>query len=236
MSSLLPTTDKVLPVVIHDDIMSKIFNYFKDSEEKNYTGYTYAVYAFLYHTARRQKNIRVYATDTFIMKGTGIGQSLLPKIKKFLAELDLIEVIQDRSGSGTFAKRYIEVKFVWKPETLDKLFYQEDNLSTQYKIAKELLWNNSHPYEELEANKMFEFDAMVNGQDATLCAEIFYFNEDRHLIAKAMADRGEYELDYTVTTDNVHEVIMSLADNYKYSFSAVLKTLQTKTENIFTTP
>jgi len=42
--------NRVLPIVIHDDLLSKIYNYYKD-KKINDTGLVYAVYIFLYKTA-----------------------------------------------------------------------------------------------------------------------------------------------------------------------------------------
>lgn len=219
-------SEQLLPVVIHDSIMSAIYSHFED--KKNHSGVTYAIYAFLYHTARRQNNIRVYATDTFIKKGTGIGDRSLRLAKKALIEMDLLEVIHDRKNGGVFGKRYIEVKFVWKPEALEKLFYQEQNETTEYKIARALLINNFNPYEEIELNDECEFDVVVNGNDVTLFANTFYFNDDSLLLAigylhSDMDDESRF--DYTITTDRMHDVIMSLAGSYKFSFNGILNTL-----------
>lgn len=215
-----------LPVVIHDDIMSMIYNYYHEGNRRNDTGLAYAIYAFLYHTARRQNNIRVYATDTFIRKGVGIGSDKLKVIKRDLRAMDLIEIIRPRDNKGHFTdKSYIEVKFVWKGETVDKLFYQENSSATEYKIARSLLINNFNPYEEIKSSELFEFNAVLNGQDASLFADSFYFDDNDVLVAIAGFHEGENDFDYTVTTEKVNDVIMVLARSYKFSFIAVMNTL-----------
>lgn len=220
-----------LPVIIHDDIMSKIYNYYHEKNCKNDTGIAYAIYAFLYHTARRQNNIRVYATDTFIRNGVGIGSDKLKIIKRDLRIMGLIENIRHRNHKGHFTKEsYIEVKFVWKGETVEKLFNREKNLTTEYKVARALLINNFNPYEEIESSKGFEFEAVVNSQEIILYADKFYFNDDEVLIAITGFHDGEEDFDYTVTTDRINEVIIALVRNYKFSFNAVMHILSSGKE------
>lgn len=219
----------LLPVVIHDDVMSRIYNHFQG--KKNYTGITYGIYAFLYNTTRRQNNIRVYATDTFIKKGTGVGDRILLLVKKVLQEIGLIEIIHSHKEDGTFTKKYIEVKFVWKPESLDKLFYQEQNETTEYKIARELLVNNFEPYDEIESRMGHEFETEINGRTEYLSAVNFYFNEDEILVARAGFNGEDDSIDYTVPTPLVGDVIIDLANNYKFSFDAVLNTLNSSKIN-----
>lgn len=221
-----------LPVVIHNDIMSKIYNYYHEGNRRNDTGIAYAIYAFLYHTARRQNNIRVYANDTFIRNGVGIGSDKLKIIKRDLRKMGLIESIRPRDKKGHFTdKSYIEVKFVWKGETVEKLFYQENSLTTEYKIARALLIDDFNPYEEIESSVGFEFEAVVNGEEVFLYTDRFYFNDDEVLIAIAGFNGGEDDFDYTVTTDKVNEVILELAGNYKYSLDAVINTLSNNTSD-----
>ncbi len=220
--------EQLLPIVINDDILSKIYNYYQ-GRKQNHTGIAYGMYMFLYKTARIQNNIRVYATESFLRRGLGIGIKTIRSVKAELKEMGLIEEIHKRINGGVFEKRYFEVKFVWKPETLEKLFYQESSLTTEYKIARELLVNNFDPYEEIESGSGFDFDAVVNGQDAILSANTFYFDEDQVLIAVTGFNGYEGDFNYTVTTDRAGEVIRELAGSYKFSFVAILKTLQGKT-------
>lgn len=101
---------KPLPIVIHDEILSRIYNYYKE-KGKNDTAIAYGVYTFLYKTARIQNNIRVYASDRFIREGTGVGRDKLKDIKRDFKNLGLIETIRPRDSRGHFTKEfYIEVK------------------------------------------------------------------------------------------------------------------------------
>lgn len=217
---------QILPVVIHDDILSKIYNYYQD-KPTNDTGLAYGIYTFLYKTARIQNNIRVYANDTFIRNGVGVGKQKLMQVKKDLKELGLIETIRPRDKNGHFTKEfYIEVKYVWKSETADKLFYQEPTEQTRYKIARELLLCNFNEYEEIEAN-YYEFEISVNGVDEIITTESFYF-EDELLKCTAEFISGN-EIEYTVPSEQAGEIIIELANSYKYNFNAIDRVLQMST-------
>jgi len=214
---------EVLPVVIHDDIFSKIYNYYKDLKP-NDTALSYGVYTFLYKTARIQNNIRIYATDTFIKKGTGIGTDKLKKIKRDLKELDLIQLIRPRDKNGRYTdESYIEVKYVWKPDALDKLFYQDDTDLIRYKIARELLLNNFDDYETIKCNELKGFYVSVNGREEGITANTFYF-ECNVLKCEAEFSSGNIIV-YTVPEDRAMEIIIDLANNYKFNLNAIIAVL-----------
>jgi len=214
---------EVLPIVIHDDLLSKIYNYYKD-KKINDTGLSYAVYIFLYKTARVQNNIRVYASDSFIREGVGIGNNKLKKIKRDLRELGLIETIRPRGKNGHFTKEfYIEVKFIWKNETLDKLMYQEATEQTLYKLARELLLTNFDEYEEIKSNINYEFNIVVNGREEIIIADSFYFEEGILKCTVEFVTGNTYE--YTVPTEQVGEIVQELANGYKFNFNAISKVM-----------
>lgn len=215
-----------LPLVIHQSIKAKIYDYYQDKKTNHFL-LALGLYVFLYDTARHQNNIRVWATDTFIRKGTGIGQRLLPIIKKDLERMGLIEIYHTQDKNGVFHKRYIEVKYVWKPEAIDKLFYQEQNKTTEYKIAKALLVQNFNINEEIVPQEEFEFETEFNGYDVILSAESFFFNDDEVLVANTFINGEEKYFDYIVPSDRVGEIIMSLAGSYKFSLKGILYTLST---------
>lgn len=215
-----------LPVVIHSSVKAKIHDFYQNKKHNRWH-YAISVYFFLYDTVRYQDNIRAWATNTFISKGTGIGINMIPAIKKDLIKMGLIAIHQDRKIDGTLDKIYIEVKFVWKPETLEKLFYREPESTTKYKIARELLVNNFKPHEEIGAD-YYEFEAEVNGMDTVLTADTFFFNDDNVLVAKVKFCTVKDGYEYTVPSDRVGEIIIDLASSYKFSFSAILKTLNSK--------
>ena len=214
---------QVLPIVIHDDLLSKIYNYYKD-KKINDTGLSYAVYIFLYKTARIQNNIRVYASDSFIREGVGIGTDKLKEIKRDLRELKLIETIRPRDKNGHFTKEvFIEVKFIWKNETLDKLMYQEATEQTLYKLAKELLLTNFDEYEEIKSNTEYEFNIVVNGREEIITADSFYFDEGLLKCTAEFSYENTYE--YTVPTEQVAEIVQELANGYKFNFNAISKVM-----------
>lgn len=216
---------KQLPIVIYDDILSKIYNYYIDKKINN-TAIAYGVYVFLYKTVRIQNNNRVYATDVFIRKGTGIGSNKLKEIKKDLKELELIKTIRPRNKQGLYEdKSYLEISFIWKPETLEKLFYQESSETIDYKIAKELLLCNFNEYEEISSSDGgFDFVIIVDGREEFICSDKFYL-EDGLLKCEAEFDSGN-SITYTIPTDRAYEIITKLADSYKYNFTAIKKVLK----------
>ena len=217
-----------LPIVIHDDILSKVYNYYK-GKERNDTGIAYGVYTFLYKTARVQNNIRVYASDSFIREGVGIGKDKLKEIKKDLRVLELIETIRPRDDKGHFTKEfYIEVKFVWKNETLKKLFYQEDTIQTRYKIARELLKQNFEECETIKANNAYEFEITVNGVNEIITTEEFYIEDD--LLKCTALFNGGNTIEYIVPTSRAGEIIQELANRYKFNFNAITTVLMMNSE------
>ena len=221
---------KTLPIVIHDDILSKIYSFYQD-KKNNDTGIAYGVYTFLYKTARIQNNIRVYASDTFIRKGTGIGRDKLKEIKKDLRELELIETVRPRDDKGHFTKEfYIEVKFVWKNETINKLFYQEDTMQTRYKIARELLKQNFDEYEPIAARDSYEFEAVFNGREEIICTDEFYIEDDL-LKCTAEFDSGN-TIEYTVPTERAGEIMQELANGYKFNLNAITNVLMMDSDEV----
>ena len=142
--------------------------------------------------------------------------------------MGLIQIHHERKSYGVFGKRFIEIKFVWKKEALDKLFYQEDSSVTEYKISKALLVSNFVPYQEMKAKDYFYFDAKLKGVDLQLRADMFYFNEEYKLLAWAEVVNSDGKIDYTIPKLRIKEVIEHLASSYSYRLSAVLRALQAK--------
>jgi len=223
-------TKKDLPIVIHDDILSRVYNFYKD-KKINDTGLAYGVYIFLYKTARIQNNIRVYASDSFIREGVGIGYDKLKQIKRDLKDMELIETIRPRDKNGHFTKEfYIEVKFVWKNETLNKLFYQEDTMQTRYKIARELLKQNFEEYEPIKAHNTYEFGAVFNGQETTIRTDEFYIEDD---LLKCIAEfDGGNTIEYTVPSFRAGEIFQELAKGYKFNLTAITNVLMMNSDDL----
>ena len=216
-----------LPLVIHPSINSKIYDFYQD-KKSNRSLLAMGLYIYLYDSARRQNNNRVWLTDSFIRQGTGISKSMLLNIKKDLVAMELIEIHHERKNHGMFGKRFIEIKFVWKKPALDRLFYQEDSSVTEYKISKALLTCTFAPYQEMGSKDYFYFDTKLNGVDVKLQADIFYFNDEYKLIAAAEVVNSDGKMDYTIPSIRIKEVIEFLASSYGYRLSAVLRALQAK--------
>lgn len=223
---------KKLPIVIYDDVLSLIYNFYLEKRIKN-TAVAIAFYLFLYKTVRIQENIRVYATDSFIKKGLGIGTNKLKEVKRDLKEMGLIETIRPRNKQGMFEdKTYTEVKFIWKPETLDKLFYSESSDETEIKIAKELLLNNFGANESIKSNinDFYTFIIFKDGQEVELSADSFYF-DDGLLKCEAEFGLSGNTITYTIPSDRVAEIVLDLANSYTFNFKTIQKTLNTKQES-----
>lgn len=216
-----------LPIVIHDDILSKIYTYYKD-KKINDTALAYGIYTFLYKTARIQNNIRVYATDKFIKDGTGIGANKLKQIKRDLRALELIKTVRPRDKNGHYTKEfYIEVKYIWKPESMEKLFYQGGDDTARYKIARELLLCNFDEFEEIKAQREYEFNISLNGEEQEVYTENFYFENDL-LKCNAFLSNSDSAIDYTVPENQVGDIVIDLANSYKFNFTAIDRVLQMK--------
>lgn len=215
-----------LPVVVNIDTLSKIYNFYEDKKINNHA-YALSVYMFLYKTARMQNNIRTYANNEFIKKGVGISSEKLNQVKKDLKEMELIETIRPRDKNGQYtSKSYIEVKYVWKKETLHKLLYQESDEILKYKIAKNLLMSLYSDFENIEDNLiMHEIPLTIHNKEEVIDACSFYF-EDNLLKGNTAFSGGEFN--FTVPTDRVSEIILSLVSQEEYSFETINKILQMK--------
>lgn len=214
--------DEELPIVLHTNIVRIIQGYYSDKPKNRFRD-AMALYIFLYATTRRQNNIRVWAKDTFILKGTGIGKRTLPSIKRDLERMGLIKLHRERKPNGQMGQTYIEVQVVWKPEPIEKLFRQERNEDTEYKIARALLIENFKEYEAISCDGYIDFDVDMDGKK-TVWANTFFFDEEDVLIAHD-TEMGFY---YTVPTHRVGEVIKTLASGYKFSYSAILRVLDSR--------
>ena len=213
--------EELLPIVIKDNVLSAIYTYYQDIQ-RNDTSYAYAVYLFLYKTARIQNNIRVYADDVFIRKGVAIGEKMLKRVKADLVRMKLIEYHQDRT-KGVFSHKYIEVKYVWTPKKMDMLFYQEQTATTRYKIARGLLFHNFDEYEEITISNEYDFIIQLNNKECNLSVEYIFIDGDMFK-AKCLIDGGNY-IDYLLPTTIIEEIILDAVSNYKFSFDAIFKTL-----------
>lgn len=90
------------PLTISREIMDKIL---KEEE----CIYILATYCFLYYTAKWQKTSSVRATNSYIMKGLGIGKDRFLKTKKRMLDLGLISVVDKRKNDGSYSGWYVHV-------------------------------------------------------------------------------------------------------------------------------
>lgn len=213
-----------LPVVIHISIFTKVYEYFKAKGKLSKYVEAIGMYAYLYQLARKQPNIRIWATIEYISRGTGLTRKKVISIKSDLVKIGLLEIHKEPNTKGKFGKTYIEVKFVWKPETLQKLFYQEQNETTQYKISKALLLEYFGEGYKFETEEMYDFELEMNGVDVVISSNLFYFDDNR-LVCDGIVSAAT-EVDYfIVPTDRVNEIIREIASMYTYKTEVIYKAL-----------
>ena len=70
-----------------------------------------ALYAFLLHTANRQRTLSTYATEYFIARGLKWSRAKVGYVKKQLIALKLVESIARRDAKGRVLKHYLRVRF-----------------------------------------------------------------------------------------------------------------------------
>ncbi len=214
-----------LPIVIYGGIKSKIYSYYQD-KKRNYSLLALGLYVYLYDAARIQNNIRVWLTDGFIRKATGVGQDTLTSIKKDLIAMELIDIHHEKKEDGTFGKRYIEVKFVWKREAARTLFHEKDDSQTEYKILKTLLKNGFRPYDQMKSAYPIFFSTKLKGIDVELEADLFHFDDKFRLIANAKVAYSDGLIKYTIPRDRIKEVMERIASSYRYQLSDVFAALK----------
>ena len=84
----------------------------------------------------------------------------------------------------------------------------------------------------MKAKDFVYFETELNGVNVQLCAEFFYFDDDRKLIAVAEVVNSDGRMDYTVPTSRISEVIEYLASSYSYRLSAVLRALRENNNDV----
>lgn len=215
------------PIIMHIDIDSKIYNFYQDKKINNHAN-TLAAYVFYYKSARKQGNIRVKIKDVFIKKGLGISTEKLRQTKKDLVEMGLIKIIRTREKNGQFSSEiYIEVSYVWKEETVNKLLYRESDETLKYKIAKKLLMDKYSDLEEIYPQNDLDFEIEVNlhGKKEVVFASYFYFEKN---ILKFNTELSGGECNFTLPTEKVNDILLSLANQERYTFESINRILQMK--------
>ena len=227
MNDLRKEKELSFPIIMYDDLLSKIYNFYKDKKINNHAN-TLSLYVFLYKTARIQNNIRVYAKDVFIKKGVGISTEKLRHSKSDLQEMGLIKIIRPRDKNGRYTpESYIEVSYVWKKKTIDKLLYQESDETLRYKIAKKLLMDEYSDFESIYPQNDLDFEIEVNlhGKKEVLFASYFYFENN---ILKFNTELSGGECNFTLPTEKVNDILLYLANKEEYTFESINRILQMK--------
>mgnify|MGYP000745247960 CR=1 FL=1 len=109
-----------LPIVMNPSIIAAIIKYYAD-KPKNDTSLALSLYVHLYYTVRRQTNVQVWANDSYLKKGLGVGDTVLKRIKSDLVKMKLIKYIVKRAVNGRITGHYIKVNHVWGRDALERL-------------------------------------------------------------------------------------------------------------------
>lgn len=196
--------------------------YYED--KRNNFAIAMSLYVFLYANGRRQDNQRVWATDNFIRKGTGLSRQKLLQAQRDLDAMGLVEFGMRRSNNGKFEKSYRKVIHMWKPEALNKLFSQENNETLEYKLAKKLLQHIYSDGSPIEPMKDFMCELEIRGKMDEHFVEYFYFEDD---LLKCLIEFSKGDpLEYTVPTSKVKEIVLALAEEQQYSFETLRSLLK----------
>jgi hypothetical protein len=215
------------PIVIHISVLDTIYNFYA-GRNKNRWYATVSLYTFLYTTARKQKTQRVWATDEFIHKGTGLSRRVITEAKNDLKRIGLIDIHKERDKDGRIKKTYIELRLIWKSETIKKLFYQEQDESTEYKIARNLLLNNFGEEYRFKTEYSYSFYIEMNGFDVDMETDVFFFR-DELLMCEALIKDSDVE-EVIVPTSLVEEIIKDIVSMYSYKIGAVYASLVEKVD------
>ncbi len=77
----------------------------------------FQLYIHLMFTARLQETNQVWAKNSYLMKGLGMGTPRLKKAKALLKKLGLVEYVQSRKNDGTMGEVYIKMNFITREPT-----------------------------------------------------------------------------------------------------------------------
>lgn len=208
---------KNIPIVINDDLFTKIQNYYKNQTVNN-SGISISLYTFLYKTARIQNNIQVFCTNTFIKDGLGFGLATIKKAKHDLIDMGLIETIQSKDKAGRFGKSYIKVNHIWGLESFKSI--------TKYTVAKNLLLEK-FGQNPIVINNPIWISANIRNKEEDFEVDYFYFEDDL-LKCRLLLDEYDLEIfDYTIPTNEIEDILYQLVESFHYDFEIIL-TLQTQ--------
>ena len=104
MSKVKEDNKELYPIIIQDNILSRIYNFYQEKEKKRISD-AYSIYLFYYKNVRMQNNIRVWCDNAFIQKGLGLSTEKVRSVKKDLIEMELIELIRPRESNGQFSAK-----------------------------------------------------------------------------------------------------------------------------------
>ena len=74
---------------------------------------SFLLYFHLQYTARKQKTNQVYALNTYLSKGTGMGTKKIRRAKAFLQRQGLIKYVWRRNAVGKIEQVYIKLPFIY---------------------------------------------------------------------------------------------------------------------------
>jgi hypothetical protein len=174
----------------------------------------FAVYLFLYYTAKRQRTNQPKCTVGFISKGLKMSRQRVWKAKKDLAELGLIENIRRVDPvTKRLAGWYVRLNYIWKQETVENMFKTEEFSSASYSRAVELQSSGNQTTNALSgSSKMLK----VNKGNAFSFSEsmlrIFSFWNEQAVLKHHRELTPEMEKEFRKSGLTEEEVIRSISN------------------------
>ena len=159
----------------------------------------FQLYMHLMFTARLQETNQVWARDTYLMKGLGIGTPRLKKAKALLKKLGLIEYVRNRKEDGTLDKVYIKMNFVTREPTTGIIIHPVDSHTTG--ASRQMLKVNklNALNEEEKALSHTDIKSKEGEEQCPICGHIGF---DRNICAHCHTPRL-----YEPTDEDVSDIL-----------------------------
>ena len=195
-----------LPIIINSSIVEAMIKYYS-GKPKNDTSLALSLYVHLYYTARRQNNVQVWAKNSYLKTGLGIGDKVLKRIKSDLFKMRLIKYITKHGTDGRISAHYIKVNHIWGRDAIGRLVGKTD--VRMVKMAKRYLLDTIDTFKVLcESDDVSLPEIMLNDVTVEVSSDI-YFNEDGLIKLRGETHAGG-EFDYTFTAEDAPLIIMQV--------------------------
>lgn len=195
-----------LPIIIHPSIVTLILKYYVD-KEINDTRIALSLYMHLYYTARLQNNIQVHAKNVYLMKGLGIGETVLVRVKADLVRMGLIKYVYKKEN-GKVKNTYIKVNHIWGKAAIDKITGKTDPLILQ--MAKRYLADVYLAFDSIcTVNDIFLPSVNIDGIDHTFVEGYVYLSNDEIITIEGKTNYG-VEIEYIFSAEDAANIYMQV--------------------------